>query len=55
MQPVRRAGAGTGFAIDGAHGAAVGAAVAGAVSSAQGFRSDSVCVVVPIDKIKKML
>lgn len=49
------AGAGTGFAIGGAHGAAVGAAVAGAVSSAQGFRSDSVCVVVPIDKIKKML
>ena len=49
------AGAGAGYAIGGPHGAAIGAAVAGAVSSLQGFRNDSVCVVVPIDKIKKML
>lgn len=49
------AGAGAGYAIGGPHGAAIGAAVAGAVSSLQGFRSDSVCVAVPIDKIKKML
>ena len=49
------AGAGVGYALGGPHGAAVGAAVAGAVSSMQGFRSDSVCVAVPIDKIKKML
>ena len=49
------AGAGAGYALGGPHGAAVGAAVAGAVSSMQGFRSDSVCVAVPIDKIKKML
>lgn len=45
------AGAGAGYAIGGPH----GAAVAGAVSSLQGFRNDCVCVVVPIDKIKKML
>ena len=49
------AGAGAGYAIGGPHGAAIGAAVAGAVSSLQGFRNDSVCVAVPIDKIKKML
>lgn len=49
------AGAAAGYAIGGPHGAAIGAAVAGAVSSLQGFRNDSVCVVVPIDKIKKML
>ena len=49
------AGAGVGYALGGPHGAAVGAAVAGSVSSMQGFRSDSVCVAVPIDKIKKML
>lgn len=49
------AGAGAGYAIGGPHGAAIGAAVAGAVSSLQGFRNDCVCVVVPIDKIKKML
>lgn len=49
------AGAGAGYAIGCPHGAAIGAAVAGAVSSLQGFRNDSVCVVVPIDKIKKML
>lgn len=49
------AGAGAGYAIGGPHGAAIGAALAGAVSSLQGFRNDSVCVVVPIDKIKKML
>ena len=49
------AGAGAGYAIGGPHGAVIGAALAGAVSSLQGFRNDSVCVVVPIDKIKEML
>lgn len=33
-------------------GAAIGAVVAGAASSAEGFRKDCVCVVIPVDKIK---
>lgn len=41
------AGVGAGY------GAAVGAAIAGAASSAEGFKKDCVCIIIPLSKIQK--
>lgn len=41
--------------IGAAYGAAIGASIAGTVSSAQGFQSDCVCVVIPVTKIQQKM
>ncbi|MCM1322064.1 MAG: hypothetical protein NC041_07935 [Bacteroides sp.] len=43
------AGVGAGY------GAAVGAALAGAASSAEGFKKDTICIIIPLERIKEKL